>query len=86
VRYDAPTQRLYINSSQYFAPVTQEVWQTRIGGYPVCDKWLKERTERKLSLDEVRTFCRVLTALYHTVRLQQRIDAVFLKECVPSHR
>ncbi|MGC8785416.1 MAG: type ISP restriction/modification enzyme [Armatimonadota bacterium] len=73
-RYEAETQRVYINPSQYFAPVRPEVWEYRIGGYQVCVKWLKERAGRQLSLDEIRTYCRIVTALAHTLVLQEEID------------
>lgn len=42
-RYDPEQERVWINKAQYFAPVTPEVWEYRIGGYQVCEKWLKDR-------------------------------------------
>ncbi|GBC94835.1 hypothetical protein HRbin16_00620 [bacterium HR16] len=74
LRYESETQRMYINPSQYFAPVPPDVWEYRIGGYQVCAKWLKERAGRQLSLDEIRTCCRIVTALAHTLALQEEID------------
>ncbi len=76
-RYDAQTERVYINATQYFAPVPLEVWEYTIGGYQVCEKWLKDRRERQLSLDEIRTYCRVVTALARTIALQEEIDEVY---------
>ena len=42
-RYDADEQRLYVNRTQYFGPVPREIHEYRIGGYQVCQKWLKDR-------------------------------------------
>src|SRR5262249_43602364 len=41
--------RVWINATQYFAGVPANVWQFRIGGYPVCGKWLKDRKGCRLS-------------------------------------
>ncbi|MCG3196742.1 MAG: N-6 DNA methylase [Candidatus Omnitrophica bacterium] len=76
-RYEEGEQRLYINKRQHFAPVPPEVWNFQIGGYQVCEKWLKDRRERKLDLLDVQTFCRILTAMGLTQRIQSDIDKVF---------
>jgi len=54
LRYDAERERVYINPTQYFAPVPPEVWAYPIGGYQVCHKWLKDRKDRTLTLDDIR--------------------------------
>ncbi len=76
-RYDPDEQRLYINRTQYFGPIPTEVYEYRIGGYQVCDKWLKDRKERRLELDDVRTYCRMVTALGHTLTIQWQVDALY---------
>ncbi|MFP4088540.1 MAG: type ISP restriction/modification enzyme, partial [Desulfobacteraceae bacterium] len=63
LRYDQETQRVYINPTQHFTPVPEVVWSYRIGGYQVCDKWLKDRKDRVLELKDIRTYCRMVTAL-----------------------
>lgn len=77
VRYDPQAQRVYINATQHFAPVAQEVWDYRVGGYQVCDKWLKDRRERTLSVEEIRTYCRIVTALGKTIGIQQALDELY---------
>ncbi|MCX7792357.1 MAG: hypothetical protein N2378_17110 [Chloroflexaceae bacterium] len=79
LRYEAAAQRVYINATQYFAPVPPDVWAYQIGGYQVCHKWLKDRAERQLSLEEVRTYCRIVTALAHTIAIQGEIDALYAR-------
>jgi len=76
-RYQPEAKRVYINTSQHFSPVPQEVWQYRIGGYQVCEKWLKDRKGRRLELDDIRTYCRIVTALARTIEIQRAIDAVY---------
>lgn len=44
------SSKLFINNDQYFEGVEPEVFEYQIGGYQVCEKWLKDRKERKLPL------------------------------------
>jgi len=78
-RYDAGTQRVCINTTQHFTPVPREVWEYQIGGYQVCEKWLKDRGERRLSLEDVQTYCRIATAVKLTIDIQNEIDGVYTK-------
>ena len=71
-KYD--NEKVYINATQYFTNVKEEVWNYQIGGYQVCDKWLKDRKDRELSLDEIETYCKIVTALSKTIELQKKID------------
>ncbi|MDD3546221.1 MAG: hypothetical protein PHG96_12820 [Kiritimatiellae bacterium] len=77
LRYAAGEGRVYINAAQHFAPVPEAVWAYRVGGYQVCEKWLKDRKERRLELAEIQTYCRIVTALGRTIGLQGEIDALY---------
>ncbi|MBI5217499.1 MAG: N-6 DNA methylase [Bacteroidia bacterium] len=77
VQYDEKMQQVYINPNQYFQVVPIAVWQYRIGGYQVCEKWLKDRKDRTLSLEDVKHYCRILTAVSRTIEIQKQIDAVY---------
>ena len=76
-RYDPDEQRLYVNRTQYFGPVPQEIYEYRIGGYQVCQKWLKDRKERRLGVDDIRTYCRIVTAIGCTLTIQHQIDTLY---------
>lgn len=77
LRYEPGEQRVYINPTQYFAPLPEAVWTYRVGGYQVCEKWLKDRQERRLEVDDIRAYCRIVTALKVTLGIQQEIDALY---------
>lgn len=79
VRYEAREQRVYINPDKYFEGVAPEVWNYQIGGYQVCHKWLKDRKGRLLSLEEQKTYCKIVTALEKTIGIQREIDRIFQK-------
>ena len=75
--YKPDEQRMYINRKQYFAPISKAVQEYRIGGYQVCEKWLKDRKGRRLELDDIRTYCRMMTALSKTLEIQQELDDLY---------
>lgn len=76
--YQPEEERVYINKDgQYFEGIPSEVWEYQIGGYQVLDKWLYDRRERKLSNEEIQHYCKVATALYHTIALQKQIDELY---------
>ena len=69
--------RLHINADQYFAPVPPAVHEFRIGGYQVLDKFLKDRKDRTLSLDEIETIERIVNVLDLTIERMGEIDEAY---------
>ncbi len=59
-----------------FRGVPEAVWNFHIGGYQVCEKWLKDRKGRTLSKDDIDHYQKIVVALNETVRLMQEIDVV----------
>ena len=78
-RYEAKEERAYVNKTQYFEPVPLELWEYQNGGYQVLAKWLKDRRDRVLSLEEIKTYCRIVTAIERTIAIQEEIDALYPK-------
>jgi len=73
-KYVAQTERpekgkVHINEHQYFEGVRPEVWEFHIGGYQVCEKWLKDRRGRKLSYADISHYQKITVALGETIRL-----------------
>ncbi len=78
VTYKAIEKRVYINKEQYFEGVEKEVWEFKIGGYQVLDKWLKDRkkAKRSLSFDDILHYQKVVVALKETMEIMQEIDRI----------
>jgi len=70
-------KRVYINASQYFEGIGENIWNYYIGGYQVLDKWLKDRKGKILSSDDIKHYCKVITALSETIKLQSQIDSLY---------
>jgi len=75
VRYEKG--KVFINNDQYFEGIALEIWKYQIGGYKVCEKWLKDRKGRILSLDEIKHYCKVVTAIQKTTEIQKVIDDIY---------
>jgi predicted helicase len=76
VTYKLTEQRVYINKNRYFEGIAPDVWEFKIGGYQVLDKWLKDRKKAKriLSFDDVLHYQKVVVALKETMQLMGEID------------
>jgi len=85
--YKGDEKRVYINKNQYFEGVEEGIWEYQIGGYQVAKKWLKDRKGIALSPDDIKHYCRVITALKKTMEVQQDIDSLYPdveRETVPA--
>ncbi|MFY8174690.1 type ISP restriction/modification enzyme, partial [Planktothrix agardhii] len=45
--------KVYINNTQYFNFVPEIAWNFYIGGYQPAQKWLKDRKDRKLEIEDI---------------------------------
>jgi hypothetical protein len=59
-----------------FCGVPENVWNFHIGGYQVCEKWLKDRKGRNLSADDITHYQKIVVALNETIRIMAEIDDV----------
>jgi hypothetical protein len=74
-------ESVWIDKSQTegFRGVPENVWNFHIGGYQVCEKWLKDRKGRTLTPDDIAHYHRIVVALSETIRLMAEIDQVIEK-------
>ncbi len=71
-------QRLYINHSAYFSGVSQEIYDYRIGGYCVLDKYLKSHKNEPCDFDHVTNIIKVIA---RTIEIQKTLG--FLTSDLP---
>jgi predicted helicase len=62
-----------------FKGVPEGVWNFRIGGYQVCEKWLKDRRGRTLLKADIAHYQKIVVALSETIRLMKKIDELIDK-------
>nr|AAU83246.1 adenine specific DNA methyltransferase [uncultured archaeon GZfos27B6] len=65
-----------INGTQYFEGIPEEIYNFHIGGYQVCEKWLKDRKGRRLGEEEIEHYQKIVVVLNETIRIMKEIDEV----------
>ena len=79
VAYSKETVWIDKEQTAGFRGVPEAVWNFHIGGYQVCEKWLKDRKGRKLLKDDIDHYQRIVVALAETIHLMKEIDEVIDK-------
>jgi len=79
IEYNEKSKLLWINATQFFDGIKAEVWNYQIGGYRVLERWLKDRKGRILSAEDIKHYCRIVTALGKTIEIQKHIDKLYPK-------
>lgn len=68
-----------------FKGLSEEVWSFHIGGYQVCEKWLKDRQAkggksprpgRILTEEDIAHYQKIIVAISETIRIMSEIDEV----------
>ena len=82
VSYSDETVWIDKAKSRGFRGVPEEVWNFHIGGYQVCQKWLKDRGPKKgnpgriLADEDIDHYQKIVVALSETIRIMAEIDEV----------
>jgi predicted helicase len=63
---------------QYFRGINPDVWEFRIGGYQVCEKWLKDRRGQGLTLADIECYQRIVATIARTIEIMIEIDVLML--------
>ena len=80
-------ETVWINKAKTrgFRGVMEEIWNFHIGGYQVCEKWLKDRQAkggknprpgRVLTDKDINHYQKIVVALSETIRIMEEIDKV----------
>ena len=68
--------RIWINEEQYFDNVPVIAWEFYIGGYQPAQKWLKDRREKELKVNDILHYQKIIVALSETNRIMKEIDEI----------
>jgi len=75
VRIDGAAKKTPNREPIGFAPVPEEVWGFHVGGYQVCEKWLKDRKERQLFAGDISHYEKIVAVIKETLRIMNALDA-----------
>lgn len=76
--YISSTDRKADTRGQYFRGVEPAVWTFHVGGYQVCEKWLKDRRGQTLTLVDLDHYRRMVATISRTIDIMMEIDALIL--------
>lgn len=68
--------KVWINTTQYFDRVPKTAWEFYVGGYQPAQKWMKDRQERNLTVDDIKHYQRIIVALSETDKIMKEIDKI----------
>lgn len=57
-----------------FISIPENVWNFYVGGYQVCQKWLKDRKGTQLNGQDIQHYQCIVVALQETIKLMDKID------------
>jgi hypothetical protein len=73
-RWEPERKRVVVNEAGLsFEGIEPAVWEHRIGGYQVLERWLAARAGRVLTLREIEDFRRIVAAVGFTLEVEQQI-------------
>jgi predicted helicase len=68
--------KVMINETQYFDNVPEVAWNFHIGGYQPAQKYLKDRKDRELQIEDIKHYMKIVVALSETDRLMKEIEKI----------
>jgi len=77
VEFDVTRQLVNINENQYFTGIKQDLWNYQIGGYQVLRKWLEDRKNREMTIEDIKQYAKIVMALQETIEIQSQIDGLY---------
>ncbi len=76
--YQPAEGRVYVNADgQRFEGIAPAVWEYRIGGYQVLDRWLASRAGRLLTRAEIEGFAAAAAAIGRTLSIERRLAELY---------
>jgi predicted helicase len=71
---------LHLNAKKRILGITVNVWNYRIGGYQVLDKWLKSHKGEALTIDSFEHIANVAGILAETINVQNGLRGIHVYE------
>lgn len=73
IAYDPKEQKLFVNETFHFLKISAQVWEYKIGGYQVLDKYLKSHKGEEIDHAH---FTRVIQTLHRSLEIESQIAKI----------
>ncbi len=68
--------KIFVNDTLHFIDINKDVWEYKIGGYKVLDKYIKSHKDEELDIEH---FQKIITIINKTIKIEKEIeDIIFL--------
>ena len=67
---------LHLNANKRIIGISEDVWNFRIGGYQVIDKWLKSHKGKTMTIDDFDHIANIVGLLTETIKIQNELKEV----------
>lgn len=70
--------KVYFNKERYFSNIPREIWEYRVGGYQVLEKWLSERKKlaHSLRIEDLQHFISIVNVINFTFQKMEELDKI----------
>lgn len=68
--------KIFINQTLFIRGVDKEIWNYKIGGYQVIDKWLKYRINRELDFNDLEHLEDMVKVIKRTIEIQRKLEKI----------
>ena len=65
--------KLHLNANKRILAIPDDVWNYRIGGYQVIDKWLKSHKGKTMTIDDFEHIENIVGLLAETIKIQEEL-------------
>ena len=72
-------EKLYINKTQFFDHIPEKVYTFTIGGYKICEKWLKDRKGKHINEEDISYYIKIIVCIRKTLTYIEEIDQIIEK-------
>ena len=72
--------KLFINKTQFFGNITNDVWDFQIGGYQILNKWLKSRKKVQMKSNQIEYFNQIVEIIKKTINHMKKLDEINILE------
>lgn len=68
---------IYINKTQFFSNVPEDIWNEYVGAYQPLQKWTKDRKGMILSDNDILHYRRIISSLERTQSIRQELERIW---------
>ena len=70
-------KKIFVNGTQYFSEIPENIYRFFIGGYQPLEKWLKDRKGRNLNFEDISHYQTMVEVIRLTIDKMEALDKIY---------